>query len=175
MIKKYGFIILLAIVGAIWLGNHLYFKPKYVNGETAPDFAMKLIDGKALNLSDLKGNFILLDFWGSWCGPCRRENPKLVKLYREFHGKTFEEADDFEIVSVALEMKEARWKAAIAKDGLIWPYHHADFDGMDSAIGKKYGVREIPTKYLITPDGYIAGVNMTYDEIKSFLTSQLAG
>jgi thiol-disulfide isomerase/thioredoxin len=175
MIKRYGFLILLVVVGLVWLGKYLYSKPKFVHGEVAPDFNMTLLDGRSMNFYDLKGNYILLDFWGSWCAPCRQENPSLVKLYDEFHGKVFKKADGFEIVSIALEMKESRWKAAIAKDDLHWPYHHADFDRMNSPIGKKYGVREIPTKYLITSDGYIAGVNMTYEEIKSFLTSRLKG
>lgn len=174
MIKKYGFPLLLLIVALVWVGKYLYSKPKYVNGEVAPDFNMTLIDGRSMSLNELRGNFILLDFWGSWCGPCRQDNPNLVKLYDEFHGKSFEKADDFEIVSIGLEMKESRWKAAIAKDNLHWPYHHADFNRMKSPIGLKYGVREIPTKYLITPDGYIAGVNMSYEQIKSFLTSRLA-
>lgn len=172
--KKYGFLALIAIIGAIWLGQYLYFKPKYVNGETAPDFEMTLINGTEMKFSDLKGNYVLLDFWGSWCGPCRQDNPNLVKLYEEFHGQRFDDADDFEIVSIGLEMKEERWKKAIAKDRLFWKYHHADFDRMNSPIGKKYGVREIPTKYLITPDGYIAGVNQSYEEIQKFLTSRLA-
>ena len=173
MIKKYGFIALLLLVAAVYVVKYLYSKPKYTNGEIAPDFAMKLLDGREMNLHDLKGNYILLDFWGSWCGPCRQENPNLVKLYNEFHGKSFKKAKTFEIVSVGLEMKESRWKAAIEKDGLLWPYHHADFERMNSPIGKSYGVREIPTKYLITPDGYIAGVNLTYDQLHKFLTERL--
>ena len=171
--KKYGFIVLLAIVGFIWLGRYLYFKPKYVQGETAPDFEMQLLEGKKMNFHDLQGNIVLLDFWGSWCGPCRRENPHLVKLYDEFHDRSFDGAKNFEIVSIALEMKESRWKAAIAKDGLDWPYHHADFNRMQSDIADKYGVKEIPTKFLITPEGFIAGVNPTIEEIKSFLSSRL--
>ena len=173
MFKKYGFIGLLLLIGAIWVGKYLYSKPKYVNGETAPNFKMTLLDGREMELYDLKGNYILLDFWGSWCGPCRRDNPNLVNLYDEYHGQTFNDADGFEIVSVGLEMKPERWKAAITKDGLYWPYHHADFDRMDSPIGKSYGVREIPTKYLITPDGYIAGVNMTFDQLSKFLSDRI--
>lgn len=172
--KKYGFLLLLLVVGLIWLGRYLYFKPKYVHGETAPDFEMRLLDGSSMNFHDLEGNIVLLDFWGSWCGPCRRENPKLVELYKEFHDRGYKKADNFEIVSIAMEMKESRWKAAIAKDGLLWPYHHADFNRMQSEIASKYGVREIPTKYLITPDGFIAGVNPTIEDIKTFLTDRLA-
>ena len=173
MFKKYGFIALLAIVGLIWLGKYVYFKPKYISGEVAPDFTLKLEQGKDMQLYDLKGNYILLDFWGSWCGPCRKDNPNLVRLYNEFHGKSFADAKTFEIVSVALETDAKRWKAAIAKDGLKWPYHHADFNRMKSPIGTAYGVREIPTKYLITPTGHIAGVNMSFDEIFAFLSKRL--
>jgi len=172
--KKYGFLFLIAIVAGIWLAQHFYFKPKYVNGETAPNFEMKLIDGTAMEFEDLAGNFVLLDFWGSWCAPCRKDNPYLVKLHEEFNGRAFKDAKTFHIVSVALEMKPERWKAAIAKDGLKWPYHHADFKRMDSDIARLYGVREIPTKYLITPDGYIAGVNMSYEDLRKFLNERLA-
>ncbi len=173
--KKYIFPALLVLVGLVWLGRYMYFKPKYINGEVAPNFTMELIDGRKMELYDLKGNFVLLDFWGSWCGPCRADNPNLVKLYDEFNGKRFKGAKNFEIVSIGLEMKESRWKAAIAKDKLRWPYHHADFNRMKSEIGGLYGVNEIPTKYLITPDGQIAGVNMTYEEIHGFLSERLKG
>ncbi len=173
--KKYGFIALLVVVGLIWAGRYLYFKPKYVNGEMAPDFTMTLLDGRAMNLSDLKGHYVLIDFWGSWCGPCRQDNPNLVKLYNEFHGEKFKHARGFEIVSIGLEMKESRWKAAIEKDGLRWPYHHADFNRMKSEIASLYGVKEIPTKYLITPEGQIAGVNLTYEEIRQFLLDRRMG
>lgn len=173
MSGKYGFVILIVIVGLVWLGRYLYFKPNYVNGEIAPDFEMTLLDGQKMNLYDLKGNYVLLDFWGSWCGPCRKENPELVRLYKEFNGRDYKDGKSFEVVSIGLEMNEARWKAAIQRDGLSWPWHHADFDRMNSPIASKYGVREIPTKFLITPDGYIAGVNQSIDEIRAFLTSRI--
>jgi len=110
----------------IWIPVLIYFawftflrSPEAKMGKMAPDFSSELIDGTPFQLSDLKGKYVLLDFWGSWCAPCRRDSPNLVKLHNEFNDATFNNAQGFEIVSVALEKDNRRWKKASIKDGFI--------------------------------------------------------
>lgn len=168
--KGYFFYIAIILIVAVYYGGrHIYFKPKYINGETAPAFSAPLINGDAFSLSDLEGKYVLIDFWGSWCGPCRRQSPDLVKLYSKFGEQKFTDADGFEIVGVGIEFNENSWKSAIQSDGLNWKYHIGQFNRFDSAIAKLYGVREIPTKYLISPTGHIIGVNLTFDAIEKLL------
>lgn len=147
--------------------------PKYNDGEVAPNFVNYLANGDSIQLSDFKGKMVLLDFWGSWCGPCRQESPALVQLYNKFHGKEFKNFDDFEIVSVGIETRKERWLGAIEKDGLYWKYHVSEFKRLKSKTALLYGVREIPTKYLINPKGNIIGVNLPFAELDKILTEEL--
>ncbi len=168
-------LIAIAVVAVVFAGRYLYMKPKFMMGSSVPNFETNLKDNRPFQLEALyKDNIVLLDFWGSWCGPCRADNPKLVKLYDEFHGQSFDGFDDFEIVSVAIETRKESWERAIQQDDLKWEYHIGQFDRFSSPIAKQYGVREIPTTYLINTNGKIIGVNMTYDEIKSFLSQKLS-
>lgn len=168
-----GYLIPLLIVAIFLVGKYFYFKPKYINGEAAPDFSGKLLSGEDFSLSNLKGQYVLLEFWGSWCGPCRQESPKLVQLHQKFHGRQYENAEGFEIVSVAIETNDRSWKAAIQKDGLDWKYHLSENQRFKSPTPVKYGVREIPTKYLINPKGQIIGVNLSIEDIDKFLSDRL--
>jgi len=137
------------------------------------DFTTELTDGTEFSLKDLRGKYVLLDFWGSWCPPCRRENPNLVKLYSEFNNQKFKDADGFEIVSVALEKNDKYWEKAATKDGFNWKYQIVEISKivMLSSLAQKYGVKNIPAKFLIGPKGNIIGANQSYDEIRSFLTN----
>ena len=154
------------------IGRYFYFKPNYVYGQQLPDFNVTLKDGKQLSLSDLEGKYVLIDFWGSWCGPCRKESPEVVKLYKEFHGQAFKDASDFEIFSIAIERNEKRWKRAIGQDGLLWSWHYSSLRNFDDDLAKEFGVRQIPTKFLIDPKGMIVGVNLSFDEIREHLNKE---
>jgi thiol-disulfide isomerase/thioredoxin len=165
--------ILLVLLVIAYVAYYFYKKPKYINGEIAPPFTAQMIDGTEFSLNDMKGKYVLLDFWGSWCGPCRKENPSIVQLYNDFNGKQFKDASGFEVVSVAIENNEKRMKNAIAKDGLRWKYHIPQLDRFKSPIVKDYGVNEIPTKYLINPEGYIMGVNQKPSEIERLLKERM--
>ncbi len=125
----------------------------------------------------MKGKYVLLEFWGSWCGPCRAQNRHLVDLNDKFKNAQFEKADGFEIVSIGVETNEKRWDRAIAKDGLNWPYHILDkatsLRFFDSPIAHLYGVKELPTSYLINEDGAIMGVNLPFEEVDKLLTNRL--
>lgn len=164
--------ILLGLVILGFIGYKIYQMPKFSDGEVAPSFQAELIDGSSFTLSDLKGSYVLLDFWGSWCGPCRRESPNLVALHNSFNGKSFVDAKGFEIVSVAIETKEARWKNAIKSDNLNWPHHIVQLDRFSGPIATEYGVKEIPTKYLLDTKGEILMVNPSFDKLNTFFTEK---
>ena len=161
---------LLAVAVVVVIGTYWWRQPKFINGTMAPDFAVELATGDSLRLSDLRGKLVLLDFWGSWCGPCRANSPSLVALYDQFHTQKFETADGFEIVSIALETNAKQWATAIERDNLHWKYHTTELRRMDATLAKKYGVREIPTTYLLNEQGIIIGVNLSALEISKLLT-----
>ena len=164
--------IILVVLVLGFIGNYFYRLPKYESGEKALDFSSTLLSGDTFSLSQLRGSYVLLDFWGSWCGPCRKENPDLVNLYNEMKDQKFKAAGSFHIVSIGIETKKDNWENAIEKDGLIWPYHIGEMDRFSGKIAKLYGVREIPTKYLINPEGVILSVNEDISQIRSYLLEQ---
>ena len=161
--NKIFFILSLIVVGVL-----LFMKlrvPTNKQGKPAPEFEATLIDNSAFKLSDLRGKYVLLDFWGSWCPPCRRDNPNLVALYNQYNNK------GLEIVSVALEKNDRTVQRAIDKDGLRWKYHiirTARLVATDP-LALKYSVTDLPTKFLIDPKGNIVGVNLSKEEIGAII------
>ena len=153
--------------------RYFYMKPKFRNGEMIPKIEASLQDGSSFNIESLQGKYVLVDFWGSWCGPCIQENPGLVKLYNKFNKQNFKKADGFEIVSIAIETDKNRWEAAIKKHGLSWPYHIVQLDRFRSPIAKEFGVREIPTKYLLNEKGQIISVNATLGQLDQLLSDRI--
>ncbi len=123
-------------------------------GMQAPNIELPSPDGKNYSLEDLKGKVVLLDFWASWCKPCRRENPHVVDIYKKY------EKQGFTVFSVSLDRAPERWKGAIAQDKLSWPYHVSDLKQWSSAPAATYGVRSIPKTFLIDKDGKIAAVGL---------------
>ncbi|MFZ4545711.1 MAG: peroxiredoxin family protein [Saprospiraceae bacterium] len=164
-------IALLISIGLI--AKYIYQSPKYIAGDIANEFSTKLIDGSDFKLSDLKGKYVILDFWGSWCGPCRSSNEDLVRIYKKFKNAKFREADGLEIVSVGIEKDRKSWENAIAQDQLSWKYHTSTVENFDSPIAKQYGVHEIPTSYLLNQDGIIMGVNYDYENLNRILSARL--
>jgi len=173
MIKYLKFI--LYIVGFLWLGYNAYiwFGGKG-SGDKAPNISETLMNGDDFDLSDLEGGYVLLSFWGSWCGPCLKENPKLVSMHNEFSGKRFTDADGFKIVSIAIEKSAKRTPALIEKFQMNWPYHIIQESSivLKAPLALKYGITDLPTKYLVSPDGIIIG-KMSLDEIRSYLNTRL--
>lgn len=121
-------------------------------GSKAPEIELTGPDGKVVKLSALKGKLVLIDFWASWCGPCRKENPNVVEAYAKYKKSKFVSGKGFEVFSVSLDRNTEQWKAAIAKDQLTWKYHGLDQKGEAAAL---YGVQSIPSAFLIDGKGTI--------------------
>lgn len=133
-------------------------------GATAPEFAEADTAGKMISLSSFRGKYVLIDFWASWCGPCRRENPNVVKAYNTYKGK------NFTILGVSLDRPNAKdkWLAAIHKDGLTWN-HVSDLKFWDSKAADLYAVRGIPQNFLLDPNGKIIGKNLRGEDLENKL------
>jgi thiol-disulfide isomerase/thioredoxin len=133
------------------------------SGKPAPNFTQNDVDGKPLSLSDLKGKVVLIDFWASWCGPCRKENPNVVKLYNKYKDA------GFTILSVSLDDNKANWLAAIEKDKLIWPYHVSDLKKWANEAARAYQVSGIPFTVLVDKEGNIIDTKLRGIELEQAL------
>ncbi|MDD4848923.1 MAG: TlpA disulfide reductase family protein, partial [Bacteroidales bacterium] len=132
-------------------------------GRPAPEIAQPNQNGDTMRLSDLKGQVVLIDFWASWCSPCRAENPVVVAAYEKFHDK------GFTVYSISLDDNRDRWLQAIAADSLIWTSHVSVLQGWDNPSAQQYGVMSIPSNFLIDKEGIIIGHDLRGEKLEAKL------
>jgi peroxiredoxin len=160
-------LIIIALLAALGYFFYQYRQPRFKAGEQAPDFEVALMNGEQLKLSDLQGKYVLLQFWGSWCGPCRKENEELVPLYHKYHDR------GFEILSIGLEQNARAWQNAIVQDGLVWKYHTMESADFIGGRAKQFNVKQIPTTFLISAKGVIMGVDLKPEYINKMLSEKI--
>ncbi|NQX41040.1 Peroxiredoxin [Pedobacter steynii] len=135
-------------------------------GQQAPDFTINGLDGKPVKLTDFKGKYVLLDFWASWCMPCRQENPNLVKAYNTYKGK------NFTVLGISLDKDPGAWKNAIAADQLAWS-HAGELKDFEGPTVRLYQIEAIPSSFLLDPNGKILAKNLRGEELEAFLNKTL--
>lgn len=171
------FLIGLSIALVIIMGRFAFMLPSVSTGQDVPAIQGALLDGDAFDIKDLRGNYVLVDFWGSWCGPCLVEMPKIKSLYDKYEHATFTDADGFFLLNVAIESNADSWRRAIDRFDLSWKYHLADmttsFKFIDSPIAKEFGVKQVPSKFLLDKNGVIISVNESVETLDDFLAERV--
>jgi peroxiredoxin len=135
-------------------------------GQPAPEISLPDPDGKVITLSSFKGKYVLVDFWAKWCGPCRQENPNVVKAYKQFKGK------GFDILGVSLDRTKEDWVKAIKEDGLTWN-HVSDLKYFQSQAAQDYNISGIPFSILVDPKGIIVAKNLRGSALQKKLAEVL--
>ncbi len=159
---KRRFLILIAIVAGFATTVIAGDEPKTgINvGDKAPEIVEQSFDSSEMKLSDLNGKLVLIDFWASWCGPCRRENPTVVSAYENYKDKEFKNGNGFTVFSVSLDNNKSAWGKAIEADKLSWDYHVSDLKGWKAKYAAVYSVGSIPSNFLIDSDGVIVAKDL---------------
>lgn len=142
-------------------------------GQIAPEISITNPLGQQLKLSDLKGQLVLIDFWASWCRPCRYENPNIVKTWKKHKDSQFKNGNGFTVYSISLDKNKKQWVEAIKTDKLDWEYHVSDLKGWYTESAQKYGVTSIPANYLIDANGKIIAKNLRGPKLETVLNQLL--
>ena len=135
-------------------------------GSVLPEFKQNDVNGKSVSLSSLRGKYVLIDFWASWCGPCRAENPNVVKAFNAYKTK------GFTVLGVSLDQDKAKWLEAIKKDGLAWT-HVSDLKYWNNEVAVKFGIQSIPANFLIDPNGVIIGKDLRGEDLEKILAANI--
>jgi thiol-disulfide isomerase/thioredoxin len=157
----------LRIVSIILWVLVLFAGCKPQTNDQAPEIETQLADGTPFKLSELKGSYVVLDFWGSWCGPCLADAPKLVALHEKF-------GDRVVFVSIAFEKNDKRWQQTAERLGFSWKYQVVEISPvlLGSGIAREYGVSDIPAKFIVTPEGKLLS-GMDFDQMDTYFEATL--
>lgn len=146
--------------------NRLKDLEKTAIGSAITEFQLPDINGNIVNINNFKGQYVLIDFWASWCGPCRQENPNVVKAFENY------KTNNFTVLGISLDKDKEKWLKAIAKDKLDWT-HVSDLNGWDNSVAKQFGVKSIPFSILIDPTGKIIAKDLRGEKLIEFLNNNL--
>jgi len=165
-------IIIIAYMG-YRVGRSIYFKPNVNETDIAPDFRMQDRTGAMFQLSDLKGKYVYLHFWGSWCGPCRKTSKDVVNLYQSLQSTQFTDANGLEIVTVGVDSETESFMNAAIKDGFNWPHFMTESQMFEGPVVKLYGIRSIPYAMLLGPDRKIILLDCNAAEASAYLSQKI--
>ncbi|MBK6477110.1 MAG: TlpA family protein disulfide reductase [Saprospiraceae bacterium] len=162
-------IVIFIALSLFYLVRYFYFKPGVNVAQTSPPILTDLADGTPFDLSSLAGKYVLVDFWGSWCGPCRKESPALKTFYKDWNEVIFKDGQGLEILSIAIEPNREAWVQAMQEEQFPWPLHILELNQFNSPLVKSFGVREIPTKILLDPQQTIIAVDKNFTDMANIL------
>jgi len=145
----------------------------FVNGMTLPNIAVPDSSGNKISLADYKGSIVLVDFWASWCKPCRKTNPKMAKVFKKYEYAQFKNAQRFVVLSVSLDSERDAWQEAIVKDGIESFIHASELNGWKSSAVGLYKINSVPASFLLDENGTIIGKDLTAKDLDLILSKRI--